>query len=326
LESDNSLAVFAGQFVPLKLVTDGNPQWSRFTRKYPVEGNGIPRLYVIRADGKKLYAGVGSLVGDALPRMLVATLQGSGRSFNDAETALLKSSVEAAEEAMRTNNAGKAAAELSKLARLGTVGELKSYSEPALKADKLAAQLIELSDALIKLAVTKLDNSETAFTGALALADYERQYAGFAKVKSQVLLSMKTAKRNKELKPYIAQAEALARARRLAESEKATIRKKAPEAYEIVIRRYPGTQADTLARQELATISPNAKVLSETELTTKPTLRTWTDSLGKFSVRATFVKLERNTVTLKKESGAEITVPIGKLSKSDQAFLRGVTR
>jgi hypothetical protein len=158
------------------------------------------------------------------------------------------------------------------------------------------------------------------------LADAERQYIGFGKVKTQVSISMKTAKRNKELKLIFAQAEALARARRLAESEKATIRKKAPSAYEIVIRRYPGTEADTLARQELATIAPNAKVLQETGLATKPTLRTWTDSLGKFTIRATFVKLEGDKVTLKKLSGGEIIVPIEKLSKDDQEFLRGATK
>lgn len=106
LESDQSLAVFVGQFVPLKLVTDGNREWSKWARQYPVEGNGIPRLYVVRADGEQLYARVGSLRGDALPQMLFTTLQRAGRSFNDAETALLKSSVEAAEKAMAAKNNG----------------------------------------------------------------------------------------------------------------------------------------------------------------------------------------------------------------------------
>lgn len=179
---------------------------------------------------------------------------------------------------------------------------------------------------MIKDAVAKLDNPETAFSGALALADAERQYIGFGKIKTKVSVSIKTAKRNKEIKPYMAQAEALGRARRLAESEKATIRKKAPEAYETVIRRYPDTEADKLARKELATISPNAKVLLETARTTKPTLRTWTDSSGKFKIRATLVKLESGKVTLKKESGDEITISVDKLSNSDQEFLRRVKR
>jgi len=186
LETDKSLAVFAGQFVPLKLITDGNPEWSKWARQYPVDGNGIPRLYVIRADGEKLYGAVGALAGDALPRMLYTTLQRSGRSFNDAETALLKSSVEAAEKAMAAENDGKAAAELSKLARLGTVGDFRSYSTPALKADEIAETLIKASDSMIKDAVAKLDNTETVFSGALALADAERQYAGFGTIQSKI--------------------------------------------------------------------------------------------------------------------------------------------
>jgi hypothetical protein len=105
-------------------------------------------------------------------------------------------------------------------------------------------------------------------------------------------------------------------------SEKATDRNKAPRAYENVIRGYPGTEADKLARQELTSISPDAKILHVTELPTKPKLRTWTDISGKFKVRGTFVKLESGNVTLKKESGDEVTLPLAKLSISDQSFLR----
>jgi hypothetical protein len=326
LESDKSLAAFAGQFVPLKLVTDGNPQWSKWARQYPVEGRGIPRLYVVRADGEKLYGGVGSLKGDALPQMLFVTLQKSGRTFSDVEAGLLKSSVEAAEKEMAEKNHGQAAVELSKLTKLGTLGDFKSYAEPSLKADQIAKTLIRASDSVIDDAVAKLDNAQAAFAGALALTEAERQYAGFATIKRRVSAALKTAKRNKDISPYIAQAEAITRARRLLESERATVRKKAPEAYENVIRRYPGTQADKFAREELAAISPNAKILTEVEPTKKPALRTWTDSSGKFKVRATLVKLEGNKVTLKKESGGEITISSSKLSNRDQEFLRSVEK
>jgi len=322
LETDRSLAVFAGQFVPLKLVTDGNPEWSKWARQYPVEGNGIPRLYVIRADGERIYSRVGSLGGDALHLMLRTTLQSSGRSFNAAETALLMTSVEAAEKAMAAGNSGEAAAELSKLAKVGTVGDLKSYSALALKADEIARKLVEASDSMMNDAVADLENVQTAFKGALVLAEAERQYVGFGKIRTKVLTSIKAAKRNKEIKPYMVQAEALTRARGLVKSEKATDRNKAPRAYENVIRGYPGTEADKLARQELTSISPDAKILHVTELPTKPKLRTWTDISGKFKVRGTFVKLESGNVTLKKESGDEVTLPLAKLSISDQSFLR----
>src|SRR5688572_22240723 len=56
LSTDRSLAVFAGQFVPLKVTTDGNADWGTWSRKYPVEGNGIPKFYIIRADGTKMFA------------------------------------------------------------------------------------------------------------------------------------------------------------------------------------------------------------------------------------------------------------------------------
>ena len=45
---------------------------------YPIDGRGIPRIYVVRADGEMLYGAVGSLPGDELPQMLLATLKQSG--------------------------------------------------------------------------------------------------------------------------------------------------------------------------------------------------------------------------------------------------------
>lgn len=250
------MAAFAGQFVTLKLVTDGNPDWSRWARKYPVDGNGIPRLYVIRADGEQLYAGVGSLGRDALPRMLLSTLQRSGRTFNAAEVALLKSSVAGAEEALAAQDHGKAAAELSKLVKLG---ELKSYSQLALRAEEMAEIVHKSFDAMLKDAVSNLEQEETAFAGALLLADADRQYAGFKKLQRQVQTALKTAKRNDDLRPYLDQAIAVARARSLAESERASLRRKAPEAYRAVSRRYPDTEADQIAEKELEVLSASTK-------------------------------------------------------------------
>lgn len=247
--------MFAGRFVTLKLVTDGNPDWSKWARRYPVDGNGIPRLYVVRADGEQLYAGVGSLGREALPRMLRSTLLRSGRIFTDQETALLKSCVERAEKAMAAEDYGRVAGELSKLAKLGTLGELNSYSELALKADKLAATVRESFDATLEEAVESLQQEETAFAAALVLADADRQYAGFKQLQRRVDAALKAAQRDEAVRPYLLPATALARARTLAESERRSVRRRAAEAYRAVSRRYPDTEADKLAREELAALT-----------------------------------------------------------------------
>ena len=191
--------------------------------------------------------------------MLLSTLQKSGRRFNDAEVALLKSSVVAAEKALESQNNGKAAGELSKLVKLGPLGELKSYSELAVKANEFTGIVCESFDAMLDEAVTDLERDETACAGALVLADADRQYAGFKTLHRKVEAALKTAKRNGDLRPHLAQAQALAQARTLAESERASLRRKAPGAYRAVSRRYPDTDADKIAQTELEAISSSTK-------------------------------------------------------------------
>jgi hypothetical protein len=48
----------------------------------------------------------------------------------------------------------------------------------------------------------------------------------------------------------------------------------------------------------------------------------WTDATGKYSTEAALVDFDQDTVVLKKNSGRLIAVPIAKLSKTDQEYLR----
>jgi hypothetical protein len=54
----------------------------------------------------------------------------------------------------------------------------------------------------------------------------------------------------------------------------------------------------------------------------KATSRTWKDTTGKFSIEATFVSKNATSITLKKTDGKEVTLPIAKLSKEDQAWIK----
>jgi len=53
-----------------------------------------------------------------------------------------------------------------------------------------------------------------------------------------------------------------------------------------------------------------------------PAMRTWRAAAGAFTVRATFVELESDNVTLKKADGRIIRVPLEKLSKVDQEYAK----
>lgn len=50
--------------------------------------------------------------------------------------------------------------------------------------------------------------------------------------------------------------------------------------------------------------------------------RTWTDSTGKFKIQAEFVSEQNGNVTLRQTDGSEVEIPVNKLSKPDQDYLK----
>jgi len=321
LTTDRSLAVFAGQFVPLKVTTDGNADWGKWDRKYPVEGNAIPIFYLIRADGTKMIATVGAPPESELPKLLAQAVDQAGRSFKDSEVALLETTVKEAKEAVAAGSLAKAALALGKLSSLGTLGDLKSFSQLAVEADGLVKQVTEAADKAINDAKAKLASPDTAFDGAMTLVEGERAYAAFPKAKLAVAKSLKDAEKNKDLAGPFNQARALDRARRLPLT--GNLKGKAIEAYQVVITRYPGTPAKKLAIEELTAIDPSKAAAAQQ---TKPAgdgaaeeFRTWTS--GGFKVEAKFIQQKQGFVQLEKRDGKKISVAIEKLSADDQKWL-----
>jgi SLA1 homology domain 1, SHD1 len=50
-------------------------------------------------------------------------------------------------------------------------------------------------------------------------------------------------------------------------------------------------------------------------------IRTWTDTSGKYTVEAAFIKVKASVVTLRKRDGSEITIPFNTLSSKDRRWL-----
>lgn len=51
-------------------------------------------------------------------------------------------------------------------------------------------------------------------------------------------------------------------------------------------------------------------------------MRTWTDDTGKHTIEAEFVEIKQGRVSLKKPDGLVVSLPLSRLSKEDQAYLR----
>jgi hypothetical protein len=325
LENDRSLARFAGQFVPLKIVTDGNPEWNKWARKYPIDGAGIPRLYVVRADGEQLYGEVGSLPGDQLPSMMLATLNKAGRAFSDAESQLLEQAVSAAAAALDAGDPLAASHALSAAQTLGPPDALQSYAQPALAAGQLYQRLQAELDAKVQSALDELQDAgnEDPLDALIVIHEAAAVYQLFPPLKSKAVTITRDLKQNKSYAQPYAQAEALVRARSLKASQQQNVRKRAAAAYASVMRRYPQSRVEQLAREELAEIDPDAKALQAMNEPDPPeAFRQWTARSGKFTTTARYLQHTAGKVQLLKEDGKTIVVDIAVLSDEDQAYLR----
>ena len=326
-----------GQFVPLKVISKGD-QWQQWASKFKAEGRGIPKIYVVRADGEQLYGKSGALTGDALPQMLASVSQKSGRVFSESECLLLEECNEAAEHALNEDIYLDAAAALAPAAKLGTLGGLQSFAAPAVKSNELANTVLGHSREALKEVEEKLDDPEQAFEGVVELTKIRQFCAAFDETKQASNLLLKNVSRDKVQRQLLKPAKALVKARKDAQLPKASDKKRAEKGYGLILKKFGDTPAAPIARQELTSINPNSEFLSmEPESTMVATekadggegglqydqekVRTWSNSTGKFSVEAKLIEVTDEFVRLKKESGKEIKVPLSKLDDAAKSYL-----
>ena len=327
LENDRTLARFAGQFVPLKITTNNNPDWNKWARMYPVDANGIPRLYVIRADGEKLYAGVGSLPGDKLPLMMLSTLQQAGRSFSQTDADFISAAVTKAKTQLDQGNVFAASVALSALTKFGSPGNLNSFARPAITAKEIYTQLVsrldqQASDAQAKLTASSQETDQ--LEEIITLLEAESAFNLFPSLKSKTGTLTRGLKKNGINAETISQADHLVKARLLSLSVNPRLRNRATSAYASVIRRFPNTPVEQIARDELSTIEPEAKILQteSVDLMSSSAFRTWTTRTGDFTTTAKYLQKNQGKVQLQKEDGSKVVVEISVLSDADQAYLK----
>ena len=263
--------------------------------------------------------------------MMLAALRQAGRSMSDAEAELLAQAVAAAKRGLDEGEFLASAHALSAASAIGSPDELGSYAEPAVRAGETYEQLQAEIDAKVEQARDKLleSNNDDPLDPLLVLCEAEAAYQLFPKLKSRAGSITRDLKKNNSLSEPLAQAEALVKARSQKSAHKQSVRNRAVNAYAAVIRRYPGSRADEIARAELASIDPNAKVLQSVMQSPQPTpsehspsFRQWTARSGKFTTKAKYIQQKSGKVQLRKQDGETIVVDISLLSDEDQAFLR----
>jgi tetratricopeptide (TPR) repeat protein len=238
--------------VLLKVVTEDAKTWTDWTRKYRAEGNGIPKVYVVRADGKQIYAKSGA--PQALPQFLALALKSSGRIPNRVELTQLSGDLKAAQAAIKAGEIQKA----SKILSRRTEG---IYAEPALALQKLEATLNEQGKTALAAAQTKIKDKETAFDGLLELVAVERDYSRLQPLRKPIAAAVTAVRKDAALRELLATAEVVDRAKEY-ESQKKL--QQALKAWRLVQTKSPKSPAAKLAGERIAAlekqgVSPSAE-------------------------------------------------------------------
>ena len=211
MATDRSLTGLVAQFVPLKIVTSSQ-DWRTISRKYPTPGNTIPVVYIIRADGKKIFAERSSLSGDKLPFVLRGSLQNAGGILSDVQAQSVTQAVAVAKQSLGRSDVYSAVQALRPLAKLGSLGSLQSYAKPIQDANAIVGDILKQAEMDSKQIETNLQSSEVAVRGTTLLFAAMRTYAIFPTLKRQFGVTHRSASGNDRLLTAMAQGKAIDRA------------------------------------------------------------------------------------------------------------------
>ncbi len=313
------MARYAGWFVPLKIETRGE-EWSKWTSQYRHEGSSIPIVFVVRADGKQLYGRSGPLPGLELPQMINLVLSQSGAIYNDQQLKLLEETLDRAKQASEDGDVNGAVREMSKLVKLGTPGELGSFSEAAIEADRLAEELAEMGRASLNEAKALLENEDTVFEGALALAETRRTYVTLPALKDEVTAELNRMRADDQLRGTLKLAEQLDEARSLTENPAG--QRRALIALRRLITQDPNSQAATIAQELIQEHFPDEAASASTG-----EYREWTSASGTTMVAALIgygysEAAQAGYVRLQPKEGKAIAVLLSQLSAESQELAK----
>jgi tetratricopeptide (TPR) repeat protein len=239
LERDDDLKPLATQFVLLKIDT-GTPVWPKWNARHQYDGDGEPKVFVVRGDGKQLYGSVGA--PNAMESFLKEQLQDAGKILGARELAELEKTAQESLKAFRRKDYAKAI-------ELATSASGKgSYAASAGALESMLEKLADRARIALKDAEKKLASKADMFDGAVALMEARRVFAKLPAATEILDPAVARYRDDPKISPLIDQAEIVDRARQLEAQRKW---KEAQAAYEELLEKHPDSPASESSKKQV---------------------------------------------------------------------------
>lgn len=240
LETDESVAPAASKYVILKIDT-GSRLWREWREKYDIDGDGVPQVVILRADGKQIYGKTGAPAD--LKGFLEQNLADAGLVLSSAELADREKLFREAQKHLKKKDYAKAT-ELG----LECVQD-DCHAAVVAEARKLLDNLDDRAVVGLKEAERKLASRDKTLEGALALLDLEVAFGAHPSAKGRVQDALARQTEGEGKADLFTQAREVREAQRL---ETAKQRPEAISAWKQILENHPETPAAALATRRLA--------------------------------------------------------------------------
>lgn len=304
------------QFVPLK-VDVATPEYATLQRKHKSEGNTIPKIFVIRADGKSLYAKSGSLPGEQLPALMRAAVAEMGRPLSLDEAKALDGINQQIKESLDKQDWKSAVSLFRKTSRLGPFGQIPSFARAASEHNLLATKFAENLTTRTAELKQELDSNERIKSAveALQLKASVGSFPQFRQAMNELEKSVRNSCQNPAeyslLKDVAMQTAKL-------DHPTASVRQRAVAKLRKLLADSPNP--------ELSKVLDSVLKLAADSQPVPDALRMWTSNDGRFKIRATMISVDKSGVLLKKSDGGTVRVPLDRLSSEDREYVRNAKK
>lgn len=203
--TDPQLQKYSEWFIPLKLDVNSE-QWKSFRKTYKHDGGSVPYVFIVRADGEKLYGSGKRISAEELYSVVENSISKSGRVLSAPQVTALNAAAESAHSHLDDGNLEAAIKALMSVKKIGMPGQLNSFSTAAITADSVAVRIDTEVASKLDVIKTELENEEKAPDAAIKMAATLREVIRWLPRKEDLSQLKKQFKNDEKLNSLLAQA------------------------------------------------------------------------------------------------------------------------